>query len=186
MKKWILLGLVVVIAATVMMEGEVDGTVFIATKSGQIMRLGAVEVMAYEEAPFLAHLREKRVSFLAECPTEDEFNGALKKRDLENYEKLRNAMDFCLSVPFYTDGMPAPLVSVTTDADGRYKISVPRHKSLLMVATTSRVVGLREEHYLWVAPIDLGLGYSQKVDMDNHNMRPRAAPEHMFPEWFGL
>jgi hypothetical protein len=53
------------------------------------------------------------------------------------------------AAPFF-EGLPTPEVSAKTDADGRFKLSIPDQGEFALVAASSRAVGDRVEKYYWV------------------------------------
>jgi hypothetical protein len=74
---------------------------------------------------------------------------------------------------YFFDNLPVSLKAVRTDSDGRYHVSIPKNKSLIVVAATK----FREQSNFWIIRvpitsednIDVTLSNDNVVDVRNNN-----------------
>ncbi len=59
-----------------------------------------------------------------------------------------------LSGRFFFKELPTPVASTKTDADGHFKITLPKTGSYCIAAQASRSVGNKQESYFWVLPLE--------------------------------
>ena len=77
---------------------------------------------------------------------------------------------------YYLSDLPSPIARSTSDADGRFQMTVPRGESIALIAQASRQVGNSRERYFWLVWTSLGGSTSSEVLMSNNNLLT-AAPE---------
>lgn len=78
---------------------------------------------------------------------------------------------------FFTD-LPNPLQKVTTDADGKFSVSVPKTDRFVVVASASRQVGDNTERYRWVIRFALEGADSKGLMLTNKNVVGSFASEN--------
>jgi hypothetical protein len=59
-----------------------------------------------------------------------------------------------LSGRFFFKALPTPVAATKTDADGHFKITLPKTGSYCIAAQASRSVGKNQESYFWVLPLE--------------------------------
>jgi hypothetical protein len=60
--------------------------------------------------------------------------------------------------------------SIETDADGRFKIRLPKAEHFIVFAATSRMVGIQEEIDSWIVPFSLNGQPSGTLILSNDNI----------------
>jgi hypothetical protein len=97
----------------------------------------------------------------------DAYNRAIKPQQdlIWQYESL------CIS------SLPMPISSVKTDADGRFRLQVPRTGEFVLVATASREFGGGSESYIWAVVDSLDGKDSKQVFLSNDNLAQAYSPE---------
>ncbi len=89
---------------------------------------------------------------------------------LETEKTLPEILDYYLS------DLPSPIARSTSDADGRFQMTVPRGESIALIARSSRRVGASRESYSWLVWTSLDGNNSSEVLMSNNNLLT-AAPK---------
>ena len=77
---------------------------------------------------------------------------------------------------YFLSDLPSPIARSTSDADGRFQMTVPRGESIALVAQATRQVGNSRERYFWLIWTSFGGNTSSEVLMSNNNLLT-AAPE---------
>jgi hypothetical protein len=174
---------------------DISGQVFIVTKGSENIKLGLVEVEAFDaeavadaikaadastkkerEALTEFEVKVEEVATLLEKNEErdgkTDYNGKTyyhnttwDARELVDHGKQRLA--YLSSLLFYSRSFPAPLASVKTDADGHFDLSVPDDKPITLCAHSRRLVGDSYETYDWIVPISKD---SKRVNLSNDNL----------------
>ncbi len=72
----------------------------------------------------------------------------------------------------WSSSLPAPDAIATTDADGKFTFTAPAEGPVTMVAKKKRLVGSREEKYLWVSDASNGA----------NRFEPRLTSNNLEPE----
>ena len=101
-----------------------------------------------------------------------DFNNKIEplNRQVRNYERL------CY------EAIRQPLASVKTDADGKFRVEMPRNGEFIITASTSRAVGNRSEEYIWVMSVSLEGKQRAQIFLSNDNMMSSDSPESAIPK----
>ncbi|MBD1584918.1 hypothetical protein HC733_22155 [Pseudoalteromonas sp. S16_S37] len=59
-----------------------------------------------------------------------------------------------------------PLDTVTTNKEGQFSLSLGRN-DIVLLATGSREFFGTTEKYIWIKPVELGVGFNYIADLDN-------------------
>jgi len=103
---------------------------------------------------------------------------AIAKHD--EYAKLLKQSDYFDSAQFYFEGLPTPVGTSKTDADGKFALSVPAGKYVI-AANSSRDVGKDTESYFWLVLVDTTSRPNQSVMLSNDNMFETKCKECVQP-----
>jgi hypothetical protein len=171
---------------------EIQGQVFIVTKRGQSIKLGLVEVFAYnrgevdealkkvderlkrsrEGSRVISEAADKLVKQAEEAapPLSDAHNEAFSlKLDLMDFQHLlKRRENYLFSSQPYFAALPTPVARAKTDADGNFVIDVPLLGQFVIGARAQRAVGDEIEHYAWLITTDRA--GSQKLTLSNDNL----------------
>ena len=131
-----------------------NGEVFIVTKGGESIKLGLVPIGLISLADLTPYLKDKETTASNELARLEplikttEGNFGVYKMLVEEQDHYYGG--------FYFDSLPLPIKSAKTDADGRFRIQVPRFGRFALAAVASRQVGediLGVEKYYWLVEI---------------------------------
>jgi hypothetical protein len=177
---------------------KIEGQVFVVTEGGQSIKLGLVEVFAYNRGEVDEALKKvdakrkdsreaarvvsqqfddlvKRASAAKTAAEEKELGSAAAVEagnfyfDLLEVQRLfQERTNYLLSSQPYFAALPTPVARAKTDADGNFAISVPPLGSFVIGATAQRVVGHEVERYVWLVTTDRA--GSQKLTLSNDNL----------------
>lgn len=96
------------------------------------------------------------------------------------YRKLIRQFDYFDSAQFYFKGLPSPVGTSKTDADGKFALSAPAGKYVI-AANSSRDVGEDTENYFWLVLVDTSSLPNQSVMLSNDNMFETKCKECVRP-----
>jgi len=80
------------------------------------------------------------------------------------------------------EAIQQPLVTVKTDADGKFTMKIPRNGEFIITASASRDVGGRVEEYLWAVSVSLEGKPRDQIFLSNDNMISSGSSESVIPE----
>lgn len=168
---------------------EIEGSVFIATKSGEVFKLAAVEVLAVSAPEGRQHLDQakklaaqdsdklSRISLELGEESQRRFKlweAAIKVKpyDQEKIKPLQTSWDdasrrsrlasdavalaearAAVGSDAFAKPWPKVLASTQTDADAKFKLTVPAGQPAALAVRASRTVGKEEERYYWFLPV---------------------------------
>jgi hypothetical protein len=172
---------------------RIDGQVFVVTKGAQTIKLSLVNVSLHSEASISEFLATKRANAL---PLTEPMSELVKKalavvdeaervhekvprvsdKWLDSFKvtmeaqsvlrKVRGMADYPKSGLYLFDGLPAPLQTTKTDADGKFAFSTPDGKYVL-TASAKRNVADFVEVYRWMVRVNLDADKSVMLASDN-------------------
>ncbi len=129
----------------------VEGQAFIATKSGENVKLGLVQICLYRRADFVAFIESNKSAGLADEDRMDSLATKASAAGDHNTALFWRTRAVATCHTFF-NALPAPLRSTKTDADGKFKLQVPDGEDLIVFARAKRVVAAKDELYLWILP----------------------------------
>ena len=173
----------------------IEGQVFIRTEGAETFKLSLVDVLVFEKKVLEENLQKKREiakplyeylePFAKQVGEEyvradkavkaaigrgdGSFNKALDARSkiADVKRGLRWAADYTMSADYYFSGLPQPLQTTKTDADGKFSFKVPGG-SYVLAAFSSRKVGKDTESYHWMLKVTADA--DKKVMFANDNL----------------
>lgn len=83
---------------------------------------------------------------------------------------------------FSYEALGQPSITVKTDADGKFRMEMPRKGEFIITALASRAVGNTTEEYIWVVPISLEGKSHEQIFLSNDNMTSSDSPESVIPK----
>ena len=178
---------------------NISGQVFIQTKGAGNVTLDLVEVRAFDEAVIRPHVDSVAAKIAAIQKTDQPVMlAAVAKYNAHNEEvgktlrsgrsladgeaealnaeeslalKLKDELEKKTGPDLYFENLPsATLGASTTDADGRFRISIPAGKHVALVAKGSRSVGKETERYYWIVRVDWPATGEAECLLSNHNL----------------
>ena len=173
----------------------IEGQVFIRTQGAETFKLSLVEVQLFDSQAIAADVDRKRKAaepiyealqpFLKEAIKLEKDAKEAMIRDYSNAHKAweealyasskAQGMVEYLHLPhYYLSGLPNPLQTTKTDADGKFSFKVPRG-SYVLAAVSSREVGKVTEFYGWM--IRAVVDADKKVMLANDNLATSNSPE---------
>ena len=177
-------------------EGELEGAVFIVTKSRENVKLGLVTVSLFDASQarnavqqVRADLQNKSNEMTAQAKvlladlekTREEYNSANNSVKAEWTSRLDAAIDAYHAtarkqwdlVASYEQlcvaALGPPVSVVKTDADGRFKLNMPRTGEFVLSASASREVGRSSETYYWIIAYSLDGKDRGQIFLSNDN-----------------
>jgi hypothetical protein len=137
--------------------GTIRGSLFIATRGGEGVKLALVKVAAIPAQAAADHLKKKRQEFMS---------GKERWRTDEGVEQgAANSRDLAKHI---FESLPSAAATALTDADGHFTISVPKGSYYLAVKA-SREIGPAKEDYYWLVEAK-ATDPPQEVMLSNHNL----------------
>jgi len=205
MKRIVFVAVALALSVSSFAEETIDGQVFIATEGGENIRLGLVQVSLFDLKTVEEHLDKKRKAarpiedYLIPLvkPLDDASKRAsdaataaiyndegkgfaqaeeLQDKAIEAYIKMHGMADYTNSTFYFFEGLPNPLQTTKTDADGKFTFKVPSG-SYVLLATSSRKAGTKmvgdtafpiTEYYNWM--IQVTADTDKKVMLANDNL----------------
>lgn len=180
--------------------GNLEGQVFIATEGGQSVKLALTDINIYSHSEIEIAYTNFRKEAEERSATYKQ-NMRLLENELSNLRRAylgrENSTEFASqvqSIQFKTDilrkggtteashffqHLRSPFTSVTTDADGKFSISIPVKGRFGLAATNSRKVGLKKEEYLWLIWVSLDGHPSKTIVLSNRNLVSESDPDNI-------
>ena len=178
-------------------KSTLSGQVFVATKSGDNIKLGNIRVLLFAKSQIDLLITPKKLEAVKQLTA---INTALKKanddyvkadaasangqsviengvyidpekRKAELQAQIRNletSQQTFVSPDFYFSDLPPPLAQVQTDADGKFTMSVPLGEYVL-AAKASRTILIMDEQYWWMVKFDMG-EIARSIQLTNDNI----------------
>jgi hypothetical protein len=125
------------------------GQVFVATRGGQNIKMGLVEVRVLPREQV-----DLAVKKLQTERSEIEQMTAIYPQDADFGAKLKARTQFLETAFPYFAALPQPIIATKTDADGNFLLEIPRDRQCVLAAMAERYVGDATESYFWLLHID--------------------------------
>jgi peptidoglycan hydrolase CwlO-like protein len=84
--------------------------------------------------------------------------------------QLKYARESLLQGAFFFDSPPPHVARVTTNSEGRFKLTLARDGDWVVIARAERATGARTERYYWVVPVAAPSGGSAELFLTNGNL----------------
>lgn len=167
----------------------VNGSVFVVTKGGNNVKLGLVRVSAFVEKTIVDHVKARQAAALdskREDQIQQKINAkAYKPGDSEatyKSEDYHAALDEMSAfqeqkellgqhpAAFIFSSLPEPIATATTDADGKFSMTIQTDGDIILVAQSSREIGQDVEKYYWFCRVSRDGAQPKAVILSNQNM----------------
>jgi hypothetical protein len=106
---------------------------------------------------------------------ESKLNILFDKR--KNLDVLKSKQYYYGSAAFYFNGLPDPVTSAKTDADGRFTLFISRERRVALAAHASRQVSNKKEEYYWLVWVSLDEKPPGNIFLSNDNMTDVGAKD---------
>lgn len=106
---------------------------------------------------------------------ESKLNILIDKR--KNLDALKLKQNYYGSAAFYFNGLPGPITSAKTDADGRFTLFISRERRVALAAHASRQVSNKKEEYYWLVWVSLDEKPPGNIFLSNDNMTDVGAKD---------
>jgi hypothetical protein len=137
-------------------KGMLSGQIFVATQGAENYKFGAVQVALFARNSI------------------DMLIPALKKYADCKIQQQTDKSDFYRSGAFYFSFLQSSIQTAESDADGRFRIEVPRTGNFVIAARAERwVAGYpagHTEHYYWLQPVSLEGQQERTQNLSNKNL----------------
>lgn len=125
---------------------ELEGQVFVVLNGGQALKLALVKVAVYPASYFSAYNEWKNTNF-------NHIAVVLGSQfDARNYDAFSKVMKLAMSRWEY---LASSTARATTDADGKFKLSINFDGPVVVFARVSRSTGRLNETYTWAVPMEI-------------------------------
>lgn len=160
---------------------EISGEVFVITRAHESVKLGLVTIWAFKPDEISAAIAKTRESITPEIeklknlqpPAQQLEDQAQNVNDLLlRYEaklfsessdlyieaslavkKIEWRLDYLQSAAPFFERLPQPVASTKTDADGKFRLTLPDNSEVIIGAATSRKVADDTENYFWLLKV---------------------------------
>lgn len=166
-----------------LLEGDLNGEIFIVTKGGQNIRLSLVEVRIIPKETFSKFGKLKVQEHAREIQRlKMELENAMTKIEVKNdnldreltaiveVARLKPQVDYIKSLNFIFKGIPEGIVKTNTDANGRFNLRIKRRAPFYLFAHGSRLIFGETEDYFWLIPVNLEGKSSMELSLNNTNL----------------
>lgn len=156
--------------------GTLEGQAFIATRGRDNVKLGAVSLFLLDKG-----LGETRRRFIAEYRSD--MDAILRDAESKSIRLGRNDTTrdryYDLLRDIALDESPHRLFSIIaqdaaklgeTDADGNFKVEIPKHGEYVLAAYAERKLLKGNEQYIWLEPVSLEANPSGRKLLSNTNV----------------
>jgi hypothetical protein len=137
-------------------KGTLSGQIFVATQGAENYKLGAVQVGLFARNSI------------------DMLIPALKNYADRKIQQQPDKSHFYRSGAFYLSLLNSAIQTAESDADGRFRIEVPRTGNFVIAAQAERwVAGYPDghtEHYYWLQPVSLDGQQERTQNLSNKNL----------------
>ncbi|TMN67272.1 hypothetical protein CWB85_19680 [Pseudoalteromonas sp. S1727] len=176
MKKLLLAVLCIAMAFYFFIPTKITGDVYVLTNGKATIAMPMVEIKAYDYDDFKQHLADVKHYSAINCsavPTKNEIDKlaikVLKQGPSyrEEYKKAKQSFDQCsLNILLFDKLNLSALARTTTDKNGHFSMSLNRN-NVVLIAQSERKVLRNTEYYTWIKVVKMGVGFSEKADLDN-------------------
>lgn len=157
-----------------------EGEVFIVTNGGQNLKLGLVEVLAIPESSVEQKIKENnQLVYTKDKEFYNRWTSALdrylkEKTDASKFDEETSNKQYqqWFDAKSYYEKIPLQeaVGRATTDADGKFVITIPKTGKYLLVARSQRQVLWATEDYYWVIWSEISMWHSDKIILSNNNL----------------
>jgi hypothetical protein len=137
-------------------KGTLSGQIFVATQGAENYKFGAIQVALFARNSI------------------DMLIPALKNYADSKIQQQTNKSDFYRSGAFYFSLLKSSIQTAESDADGRFRIELPRNGNFVIAAQAERsVAGYPagyKEHYYWLQPVSLDGQQERTQNLSNKNL----------------
>ena len=152
-------------------QGQLDGQVFIATQGGDNIKLGLVEIGVVPIEQFAPWLKQKTAFVDSESERlQASMSTHIKGLEDEKYYEEVKAKLHLFEADFYFEDFPKPMLKTSTDADGKFSVTLPRGRKFVLAARAKRNVGKEEEKYAWILYASLDGQRQKSIVLSNDNV----------------
>jgi hypothetical protein len=95
------------------------------------------------------------------------------------YYRIKVQSDYYSSGEYYFTGLPQPMRTTKTNADGRFSMEVPTNGTLVLAARASREVGKDEERYFWLVKLTMEGKGKKSLILSNDNLSSAGSPDSL-------
>lgn len=81
-----------------------------------------------------------------------------------------------MSGDFYFKDLPAPVLAVKTNSDGRFSMTMPSDGAFALAARGQRKVIDETETYFWLIKLSMSASAKQSVMLSNDNLTSSSSP----------
>jgi hypothetical protein len=99
------------------------------------------------------------------------------KTTTQQIEDLQARRQHLASGEYFFDGLPSGISTAKTDADGKFKLVIPRRGRHGVVASASRELLKGKETYYWFVWVNLDGEASKRLRLSNENMMGAGSPD---------
>jgi hypothetical protein len=137
-------------------KGTLSAQIFVATQGAENYKFGAIQVALFARNSI------------------DMLIPALKNYADSKIQQQTNKSDFYRSGAFYFSLLKSSIQTAESDADGRFRIELPRNGNFVIAAQAERsVAGYPagyKEHYYWLQPVSLDGQQERTQNLSNKNL----------------
>lgn len=160
------------------LNGSLDGEVFVVTNGAQVLRLALVDIRVCRKDLY-DNFNEKTRVELDEIKKQiddirDKYSNAPKTYGTlldvaRETDKLRERQKYISSGEYLFEGLPT-IINTKSDAEGKFSLKLKRGASVVITAHGSRFSFGNTEKYFWIVPVSLKGESSKKISLDNSNI----------------
>lgn len=151
-------------------KGVLSGQVFVSTRGGQSVKLGAVQILLFARNAIDILVAGLQTYAGAKIELSREPSAAANAVVEQAEGQAAEDESFYSSGEFYFNYLRSPLQTAETDADGKFTIEVPRAGSFVIAARHQRSLWDTTEKYFWLQPVSLE-GQQQRIqNLSNTNL----------------
>lgn len=99
------------------------------------------------------------------------------KATAQQIEDLQARRQHLTTGEYFFDGLPSGISAAKTDADGRFRLTIPRRGRFGVVASASRDLLKGKETYFWFVWVGLAGESSKRLRLSNENMMGAGSPD---------
>ena len=166
MKKLALIALLCITVSCSQRETKVTGSVFVVTNSMQNVPLGGIKVFVFPEKEFKDHIakvEQERSEISAHCES-------YRSKPLDSPPPDECILSWNLGPSnFYMEKPPTPVAIGTTEADGKFQLSIPTKGRYGVFASSNRTLKSELETYRGLAWMDAD-GSDMHLVLDNSKL----------------
>ncbi len=187
---------------------EIKGDVFVVTQGAGSYKLGLVQVAAFPEEKIKENIERKKPEIVtltsklneafsksseyttAYLDNMDARDSGMKSKfeadsssvrainSLKEFWNIQEEIESAVSDKFVQSLPPAVAVS-TTDADGKFALSLPKNGKYVLTAKATRTLGDEIENYTWAIYFNAE-GTPKNIILSNNNTTDSNSPDSVF------